>query len=269
MKWEKDAETAVNRAPFFVRKRIRKRVEEEAKQAGAGKVTLAHVRASQQRFLHRMEDEVRGWQVESCFGPNGCPNRAVADDDLAGRLEDVARLADLRTFLKEHVSGPLKMHHEFRITVSDCPNACSRPQIADVGLIGARRPRVLDDVDCSLCGTCVEVCRESALELGDDRPRLDPDKCLSCGKCIEACPTGTMAEEARGYRLQVGGRLGRHPQLARELEGIYSAEEAVEAVERCLDLFKANYRDGARFGEIIEVIGTSSLEKKIKIVELT
>ena len=47
---------------------------------------------------------------------------------------------NLKEFLKERVKGPLKLHHEFRVSVSDCPNACSRPQIVDLGLIGALRP---------------------------------------------------------------------------------------------------------------------------------
>ena len=32
------------------------------------------------------------------------------------------------------------MHHEFRVSLSACPNACSRPQIVDIGLIGAVTP---------------------------------------------------------------------------------------------------------------------------------
>ena len=63
----------------------------------------------------------------------------------------------------------MKMHHEFRVSISDCPNACSRPQIADLGLIGARRPRVTDET-CSQCGACVEVCREEAISLREGNP---------------------------------------------------------------------------------------------------
>ena len=36
MQWNKDAEEAVAKVPFFVRKRVKKRVETEAQQAGAG-----------------------------------------------------------------------------------------------------------------------------------------------------------------------------------------------------------------------------------------
>jgi hypothetical protein len=44
---------------------VRKRVEEETARLGKQEVTLEHVRACQKRFLARMEDEVKGYQVET------------------------------------------------------------------------------------------------------------------------------------------------------------------------------------------------------------
>lgn len=74
-------------------------MEEEAAGHDASEVTIEHVRACQKRFLDRMEDEVRGFQVETCFGPGGCPNRAVA---LTGRLIPMACPKGLkRVSLKE------------------------------------------------------------------------------------------------------------------------------------------------------------------------
>ena len=129
--------------------------------AGPAEVRLEHVKTCQQRFLNQMEDEVKGYQVETCFGPSGCPNRAVICDEFPRKIEDRFRPEEPEIFLKEKVKGPLKMHHEFRVSISDCPNACSRPQIADLGLIGARSPMVADE-PCSECGACVEACREES-----------------------------------------------------------------------------------------------------------
>ena len=56
------------------------------------------------------------------------------------------------------------MYHEFRISISHCPNACSQPQIVDVGLIGACRPEVTGE-DCTLCGECLQICRETAISI--------------------------------------------------------------------------------------------------------
>ena len=43
MRWTKEADKAVSKVPFFVRKKVRKRVEEEAARQGAAEVSLDHV----------------------------------------------------------------------------------------------------------------------------------------------------------------------------------------------------------------------------------
>jgi anaerobic sulfite reductase subunit C len=261
MTWSSEAEEALSRVPFFVRKRVRKRVEEEARRCGATEVSLSHVRTCQERFLDRMEEEVKGYRVEACFGKSGCPNRAVNDDALQEKLERVLSERDLKAFLKARVVGPLKLHHEFRVSVSDCPNACSRPQIVDVGLIGASVPEI-SDRPCSGCGACVEICREGAVSVENGAPVLDQEKCLFCGQCAKACPTGSLQEGKVGYRILIGGKLGRHPSLARELPGVFDGEEAMLTVDRCLDLYQENCTRGERFGEILERTGESFMQRE-------
>lgn len=41
---------------------------------------------------------------------------------------------------------------------------------------------------CTGCGSCVEHCRYGALELVDDKVRVDAEKCLLCGYCAAFCP---------------------------------------------------------------------------------
>ncbi len=257
MKWARAAEEAIARVPFFVRRRVRKRVEDEAERRHSREVTLEHVHACKQKILKNMEDEVNGYQIETCFGPGGCPNRVIEDPDLVKQLETILVSKDLRAFLKNRVGGPLKLHHEFRVSVSDCPNACSRPQIADLGLIGAVRP-LISAGGCSGCGACVAICREDAIQLSGigDEPLIDREKCLSCGQCISVCPGEVLGGETKGYRILLGGKLGRRPQLARELEGIYSKEETLRVVDRCLDYYLEHSVAGERFGEILNRTGS-------------
>jgi anaerobic sulfite reductase subunit C len=253
MKWSEEADQAVSRVPFFVRKKVRKKVEEEAERAGSRIVTLEHVQNSQKRFLNEMGQEVKGFQVETCFGPSGCPNRAVEGEGIAQELEQKLLKRDLETFLKEKVQGPLKMHHEFRISLSCCPNACSRPQIVDFGIIGARHPKVIKE-PCSQCGACLDVCKEEAIQLdeGLEKPVIDFDQCLSCGQCISVCPTGTLQEDSQGYRVLVGGKLGRHPQLGKDLGKIHSKEELFNVLNDYLDLYQSHNKKGERLGEILK-----------------
>lgn len=257
MKWSDEASQALTRVPFFVRKRVRRAVEQEAAARGENRVTLEHVRFCQERFLKRMEEEVRGYRVESCFASGGCPNQAVEPAQATGlpeALEDRLREADLRSFLKTRVAGTLKLHHEFRIAVAGCPNACSRPQIADIGLIGACTPEI-SGVECSRCGACLDACRDRAVILESGAPVIDRTACVRCGDCVRACPTGALAAGKIGYRILIGGKLGRHPRLGAELPGLHDRESVSKIVESCLGHFRANCLGGERFGEILERTG--------------
>jgi anaerobic sulfite reductase subunit C len=257
MKWNDKAAEAVSRVPFFIRKRVKKKIEEEARLSGASEVTIGHVDACRQRFLNNMDDEVKGYQVETCFGPSGCPNRAVRDDDFARELESLAARKNLRSFLKDRVPGPLKLHHEFTISISDCPNACSRPQIADIGLIAAAMPLV-EPSACTACGACKVTCCEDAVRLSENAESVEiaPDKCLACGACVKACPSNALHVGSTGYRVMLGGKLGRRPQLAKELDRIFCKREALEIVDRCLQLYMSLNKAGERFGEVLNRTNT-------------
>lgn len=257
MKWEPDAEKAIQKVPFFVRKRVRKKVEAHAGQEGSPCVTLSHVKKLQKIFLSKegMENQVRGVDVAACFGGAGCPNSAAACDDLAKEIEAILAQADILSFLKAHVKTGIKFHHEFRVVLSECPNACSRPQIADVGILGARVPGISDE-PCSQCRACVETCPEQAIHLDEEPglPGIDPEKCLSCGKCIRACPTGTITEKRRGYRVLLGGRLGRHPRLGMEVLGIHSRKEVLDILKKAVKFYKTHSTEGRRFSQLLDSV---------------
>ncbi len=248
MIWTQEAENAVKNIPFFVRKKVRAKVEEQARSRGGSQVILADVKAAQARFLKRMDKEIQGYRVEACFGAGGCPNRILESGRLLEKIEAAFQQEDLLGFLRRHVGEDLKFHHEFRLALADCPNACSMPQIRDVAVIAAVDP-VASDEPCALCGACKEACREDAVLLSDDSLKIDMGFCLGCGQCIEACPTGTLARAHEGYRVLLGGKLGRHPRLALALPGRYSEDEVLSILKDCLDFYKARSR-GRRFSDI-------------------
>ena len=265
MNWTQDAEDAIKKVPFFVRKRVRARVEKEAREAGKKSVSRAEVKATQARYLKNMKSEIKGYQIETCFGPSGCPNRTVISDGLVEHIKSLVKNEDLLGFLKQSVKGELKFHHEFRITLADCPNACSQPQIKDIGIIGACVPGLTDEA-CTLCEACVEACKEDAiiLDTANHRPVIDDIKCLYCGHCIKACPTGTLDEGRKGYRIQLAGKLGRHPQLAKELPGIYDQNQVKKIVQDCLRFYKENSKDGERFSQIFTAADFETFAERYK-----
>ncbi len=262
MKWDRDAEAAIKKVPFFVRKKVKKRVEAHAGEKGKTIVQLSDVNELKKKFLSKggMEKEIIGYEVSTCFGGAGCPNTAYATGPVAKDIEKLFKKADILGFLKQSVKGGLKFHHEFRVALSDCANACSRPQIVDIGIIGSVLPGVSDE-PCTGCNACAEACKEKAISLDEnlESPQIDYDLCLMCKKCITVCPTGTLGEKQKGFRVMLGGRLGRHPRLAMDVPGIKSHDEVLQIVQNCIKFYKANSKNGQRFSHVL-----SSIDQIIK-----
>ena len=252
MEWTPEAENAVKKVPFFVRKRVKARVEDEARQEGKATITLSEVQATQKRFLSGMAAEVKGYQLDTCFGQSGCPHRIQDSSGLIASIETLLRKADLRTFLKTSGVTDLKFHHELRVTIAECPNACSQPQIKDIGIIGTVHPAITDE-PCTGCGACEQVCKEDAVKVDQDgpKPQFDWTKCVDCGQCMAACPSGTLAAGAKGYRVYLGGRLGRHPRLAIPLPGIYTATAVLDIIKTAIELYKTRSTNGRRFAQLL------------------
>lgn len=263
MQWTQDAEAAVKKVPFFLRKKVRNRVEKEAVEAGKTRISLSDVKATQARYLKKMSSDVRGYQVDACFGQSGCPHRAMVTEGLLENIERILSGAKLLDFLKKRVSGDLKFHHEFRVSIADCPNACSQVQIKDVGIIGAATPTI-STIPCSSCGACSDICKENAICLSDtgELNDIDLSRCVHCGGCITVCPTGTIESEKKGYRVVIGGKLGRHPRLAVELPCLYDEATVLEMIDDFLDYYKTKSTCGQRFSVLLTDSDIDSFSKK-------
>lgn len=270
MKWNGEAEAAIKKVPFFVRKKVRARVEQEAAKEGKPQITLAEVEAAQKRYLTGMRKEVKGWQLDTCFGPSGCPNAITTGQELVQQIEPILQQSDIIGFLKSKGVTEIKFHHEFRVTVAECPNACSQPQIKDIGIIAANRP-IITHATCNTCEMCIEICQEDAIAMAHDpaKPRISFQRCVACGQCLSVCPTGTLAGGVSGYRVLLGGKLGRHPQLAHEMPGLYDQATVLQIIYACLDLYKSRSQQGERFGEILQMTDIAEMAQRFGSRELT
>ena len=253
MKWSPEAEAAVNKVPFFIRKKVKKKVAAHVENLGRSMVHPADVTALQQQFLAKggMAKQVKGYDVSTCFSSQGCPHAACSTADLMKDLENLVKQADILSFLKSSLGENIRFHHEFRIALCDCPNACSRPQIADIGIMGAMVP-VVGTADCTTCNACVQACPDQAVMFTEieEKPVIDQDLCQCCGRCIRICPAHTLEPARTGFRILLGGRLGRHPRLALEMPGLYSHDQVLTVVRTCLDFYKTHSKNGQRFSRL-------------------
>ncbi|GAW91740.1 hypothetical protein [Calderihabitans maritimus] len=182
-------------------------------------------------------DNIRN--VVACPGAYSCPNAQVDTQSLGLEIDsNFASEEDL----------PAKI----KIAVAGCPNSCTHPILNDIGIIGVTRVKVLQD-KCERCYICVEdYCRENAIKKSEEgQVIIDPEACVDCGECVGKCLSNALVAESRAYRIFVGGKLGRHPQIGTYLADILTIPEVVDMVEVVLAVYKKYGQPGERLGELI------------------
>jgi len=304
MEWDRDAVEAVERAPFFVRRMVRKRVEEAVAASGGRRVTLAAVQSCRLSFLsgqartqappvptptpivpspaekadmpplseqelraierltaEKAGVETRYYAVQACGAVAGCP---LSQAEVGGLSDGLARriaASGVAEHLQRTIRGPLLTHHRFRAAVAGCANNCCEPQIKDFAVIARARPG-RGPGECIDCARCLEVCREDAVALADG-PVFAYDRCLNCGRCAAECATGAIAVVERSYTILVGGKLGRHAQLAEVLADAADEETVYRALDACLELYLAEARGPERLGAVLNRTGLAPLRAKL------
>jgi len=217
--WEPEAETALSRAPFFVRPLARRKVEERVRARGGNRVTLADVREGEARFkaiagdkpqaeLQRMMPQpnqpgAEMLAIEVCHCElSGCPNVLIKPADWKQAIEDWARAADVSERLRRRVEGDrILCHHKLRVAIAGCPNGCSRPQIADIGLVGFVQPQV-DPEKCIACRACEAACPDAAIAISpvipsEGRPLATYPPVIPRGGRLAAAPPSVIPSGGR------------------------------------------------------------------------
>ncbi len=201
------------------------------------------------------------YTVKVCRGSEGggkCRFALFVSGDFAAGIEKVIQATGWPEFIEKEMGDKMRTHHRIKVYASACPNGCSTPHVADIGLIRACVP-AFDHEGCIGCGECAASCPDDALEVVDGRVVINREACLVCGRCIEVCPVEVISCVRSGWRVLIGGRLGRHPRLGMELPGVYTSEEALLLIDKAIRLYMDNYEYGKRFGIIFDRIGYESL----------
>jgi dissimilatory sulfite reductase (desulfoviridin) alpha/beta subunit len=257
----RDGESFIARIPIVngnISSEQLKRIGEIAEKYGKGRLHLTARQSLQipgvpPEHLDAVasELEANGTPVGSS-GPRtrnvtACPGRAECKWGIIETTELAHKMKEL--FWEEEL--PVK----FKFTVSGCPNACSKPLENDFGVTGLMTP-VFNVETCDGCRMCVFTCREGAISLDDNmKAVVDWDKCIECRMCIDSCPQDLISEGEVGYRIFIGGKMGRHPKLGYELTQVHREEEVIELAEKTIRWVLENVEPGERFGAALERLG--------------
>jgi dissimilatory sulfite reductase (desulfoviridin) alpha/beta subunit len=264
MIWDEPAKRQLAKLPFFARSLVRSKVEEVVNAQGGDTVTLADYLETEARFQAmrggRDDSELRKMMpaenqpgtplviLECCRNElTNCPNALIDTkkwrDFLAVWLRERALSERLRQRVAEE---KILFHHKLRIAIAGCPNGCSRPQIADVGLVGTVSP-VFDLSECTQCEACAQACPDQAISLNDGTPQWDQKPCQGCLACSQACPAGCVTTSPPAMRLSLGGKLGRHPHLADPVLTSHDPQSVLDYLDRIIQQYLDQSPPGERF----------------------
>ena len=116
---------------------------------------------------------------------------------------------------------------------------------------------------CTQCGECVRVCREDSISIGSGEPVVDETRCIDCGDCARACPVEALVLGEVGYTVLAGGKLGRHPQLARTLFDFADERALLAAFETICDIFAGELRPGERLADAVTRLGVDEITRRV------
>ncbi len=160
----------------------------------------------------------------------------------------------------------VKLPHKFKIAVGGCPNNCVKPDLNDVGIIGAWVPVPVAE-NCVECGSCAKACPMHTLKV-EGKVFDFGDACNDCGRCVRACKLGALDYE-QGFRITLGGRWGKQAARGRALSVLFKTEDEVLAtIEKIILFFRDQGAAGERLADTVARLGFESAERMILSDEL-
>lgn len=186
--------------------------------------------------------------VERC---RNCPRALIKLEETEKIMHEVFEQADFNRQMAARLQTGRPLHHQiFKAAIAGCPNSCSQPQIKDFGVQGQLVPTL--GKGCNSCEACVDACPDQCIQMAGGIPVINCHDCLNCGVCIRACPTGAMQAAEQGYRVTVGGKLGRRPRLATVHLDLANEKQLTESLDQMLGLLLSDGLPGERLGQLLD-----------------
>jgi dissimilatory sulfite reductase (desulfoviridin) alpha/beta subunit len=196
--------------------------------------------------------------IERC---RGCPNAVVDPLEAETVLAKVIEETGFEERQKERLKTGSPLYHQvFRIAIAGCPNSCSQPQIKDFGVQGQARPGPGEG--CTGCGECVAACPDGLIRLSESGPVIDFSRCLNCALCVRACPAEALKVDQRGYKILIGGKLGRRPRLASTMARLGNEAELAAALKKAFMFLLEHGRPHERLGDLVDRCGNVNILPK-------
>lgn len=164
----------------------------------------------------------------------------------------------------------ISLPHKFKIALGGCPNNCVKPNLNDLGIIGAKVPLYNEEI-CRGCKVCQieKACPVHAAKVENGKLLIDTDLCNDCGRCVSKCPFHCADEATYGFKIYIGGRWGKKMAHGRMLNKVFTdKEELMNTIEKAILLFRSEGIPGERFADTIDRIGFEKAEKMILSNEL-
>ncbi|MBO8168701.1 MAG: 4Fe-4S binding protein [Thermoanaerobacteraceae bacterium] len=203
------------------------------------------------------ELEKVGWTITT-VGDNirnivACPGFTCVNS----RIDSASLGLEIDSNLNSEENLPAKL----KIAVAGCPNACTHPQLNDIGVVGVAKV-FIDEDECNRCYTCIKMCRENAIvKTESGSVNIDKTACVECGLCAEHC--NPIKIDQIYYRILVGGKMGRHVKFARKLGDYTTISEVLNMVEKILQVYLEYGKPNERLGNMIDRISFGEFVKLI------
>ncbi len=190
-------------------------------------------------------------KIDCCRAKDSCPRALGNPGDLIKEVCKVLENTNYSLRRQEILRDSLEKSKAFKISLAGCPNCCSQPQIKDFGAYKLIYPKISEE-RCTSCENCITKCREKALSLnGNNRITIDWGKCIGCGDCLKACTQEAINAGQEYWRLTVGGKLGRHPQLAVKIADVSHGEDIKPHLQKYIELHLNSKDPNLRLGDLI------------------